>query len=89
MTIIGHNMTSVYAIEYKRAATRYLQRLAAPERERILDAIESLAEDPMGLQLDTRKLRKRPVHRLRVGPYRILYERHDDLFVIVVVAVRP
>ncbi len=89
MTNLGHNMTHTYAIEYKQAAAGYLQRLSIPTRERVMDAIESLAEDPGNPHLDTKKLRDRPGYRLRVGRYRILYERLDDRLVILVVAVRP
>ncbi len=82
-------MTQGYAIQYKRAPARYLQRLATLERERIMDAIEFLAEDPWNPHLDTKKLRDRPGYRLRVGRYRVLYEKHDDRLVILVVVVRP
>jgi mRNA interferase RelE/StbE len=54
-----------------------------------MDAIESLAEDPDSRTLDVKKLRNRPGYRLRVGGFRVLFERHDDRLVILVVAVRP
>ncbi len=85
----GHNMTHAYAIEYRRAAARYLRRLPNPERERIIAAIESLAANPQSPYLDAKKLRNRPGYRLRVGDYRVLYEKHDDRLVILVLSVRP
>ena len=89
MTGNGNNMTIPYAIEYRRRAARYLTLLPRHERDRIVDAIESLADDPDTKRLDTKQLKNRPGYRLRVGAYRVLYERHDDRLVILIVAVRP
>ena len=88
MTVIGNNMTKYYEIEYRRRAARYITLLPRRERDRILDAIESLAEDPDTERLDIKKLKNHPGFRLRVGTYRVIYERHDDRLVILVVAVR-
>jgi mRNA interferase RelE/StbE len=82
-------MTRAYAIEYRRRAARYLTLLPRGERDRIFDAIESLAKDPDTERLDTKKLNNRPGYRLRVGRYRVLYERRDDRLVILVVAIGP
>jgi mRNA interferase RelE/StbE len=79
----------LWAIEYRRQAARYLQRLPATNRNRILGALETLAEDPDNRELDVKKLRNRPGFRLRVGGFRVLYERHQDRLVILVIAVRP
>jgi mRNA interferase RelE/StbE len=80
-------MTRAYAIEYRRRAARYLTLLPRGERERVFDAIESLAKEPDTERLDIKRLNNRPGYRLRVGRYRVLYERHDDRLVILVVAV--
>jgi mRNA interferase RelE/StbE len=82
-------MTVGYRIEYRRDAARYLERMAPKERARVLAAIEELAEGPDSRNLDVKKLRNRPGHRLRVGKHRVLYERVDELLLILVVAVRP
>ena len=71
-------MTLGYRIEYRRDATRYLERMNPRDRERILVAIEELGEDPDSRSLDVKKLRNRPGYRLRVGKYRVLYERFGD-----------
>ena len=89
MTKKGHNMNSGYRIIYRRAAAMYLRRLPAHERSRILEAIETLAEDPQNRVLNVRKLRNRPGYRLRVGHFRILFERNDEQSVIQVLVVRP
>ena len=82
-------MTMGYRIEYRREAARYLERMGLKERKRILEAIEELAENPDSRTLDVKKLRNRPGYRLRVGKYRVLYERFEDRLLMLVVAVRP
>ena len=78
-----------YRVEYRRAAVKYLQRLARPQRRRILSAIETLALDPQSPTLDVKKLTNRDGYRLRVGDYRVLFDRYDDVFVIIIIAVKP
>ena len=82
-------MNRGYRILYRRAAAMYLRRLPAHERSRILEAIEALAEDTQNCVLDVKRLRNRPGYRLRVGRFRILFERNDEQSVIQVLVVRP
>ena len=82
-------MTMGYRIEYRREAVRYLERLSPRDRDRILNSIESLGENPDSRNLDIKRLKNRPGFRLRVGQYRVLYERFEDRLMILVVAVRP
>ena len=72
-----------YSIRIKGSAARELEKVTQPDRLRIVNAIDLLAENPfLGnvLKGDLRGLR-----RLRLGDYRVLYEaRRDDLVVLVV-----
>jgi mRNA interferase RelE/StbE len=52
------------------AVKKRLAKLERPERERIIQALIDLGQDPFGL--DVKPLRGRPEWRLRVGPWRIL-----------------
>jgi mRNA interferase RelE/StbE len=75
-----------YSVRIKRSAVRELARVPAPDRHRIVRAIDGLAGQPrMGSALkgDLRGLR-----RIRVGDYRIVYEVRDDDLVVLVVRVR-
>ena len=76
-----------YAIRIKENAARELQRIPRPDRERLIAAIDRLAEDPFAgsaLKGELRGLR-----RIRVGDYRLLYEvRERDLVVLVLRAAR-
>ena len=71
-----------YAIRIKASAAKELQRIERPDRERLIAAIDRLAENPFAgsaLKGELRGLR-----RVRVGDYRLLYEvRERDLVVLV------
>lgn len=89
MTDISHNYNMSYRLEYSASAKKYLKALSADRRRQLVRKIEKLAEDPDDPSLDVKKLVEREGFRIRVGPYRILFERFDDRLVILVVAVRP
>ncbi len=69
-------------------ACKDLRRIDPPTRARILSAITRLAE---GAELtgDVKRLRESEEYRLRVGDWRVRFERHDRQLVIVVVRVLP
>lgn len=62
-------------VELSRRAQRDLRNLSAPDRKRLVSAIEqTLGSDPMPANADDRALSGRaPRRRLRVGELRILY----------------
>ena len=74
-----------YAIRIKESAARELQRIERSDRERLIAAIDRLAENPFAgsaLKGELRGLR-----RIRVGGYRLIYEvREQDLVVLVLPA---
>ncbi len=74
-----------YAIEILRSAQKELARIETRERTRIVEVIRELAENPH--PQGSKKLVGRPAWRIRVGDYRVIYERHDDRLVILVVAI--
>ena len=71
-----------YAIRIKESAARELQRIERSDRERLIAAIDRLAENPfVGSAL---KGELRGLRRIRVGDYRLIYEvREQDLVVLV------
>lgn len=62
-------------VELSRHAQRDLRNLSAPDRKRLVRAIEqTLGSDPMPANADDRALSGRaPWRRLRVGELRVLY----------------
>ena len=58
-----------------------LAKLERPERERVIEALVELGEDPF--RSDVKALRGRPEWRLRVGPWRVLLRVDKTNLVIV------
>ncbi len=74
-----------YSIRIKRSAAKELARIPMPDRERLVAAIDRLAESPfVG---ETLKGQTRGLRRLRAGVYRVLYEIQKDALVVLVVGV--
>lgn len=74
-----------FSIRIKRSAARELARIPKPDRERLVAAIDRLAENPfVG---ETLKGRLRGLRRLRSGRYRVLYETWNDALIVLVVRV--
>ena len=72
-----------YSVKIKASAAKALDRIAKPERQRLIAAIDRLADEPAAggvLKGEFAGLR-----RLRVGRYRIIYEViRQELTVLVV-----
>ena len=76
---------AAYAVRIKRSASRDIAQITRLDRERIVYAIDRLAEQPHAgypLKGDLRGLR-----RLRVGDYRVVYEVLNNELVVLVVRV--
>ena len=82
-------MTKGYSILYRRDAARYLKRLNAKDRNRIMESIESLTDEESCRKQDVKKLVHRPAYRLRVGGFRVLFEIKRDNREILILSVRP
>lgn len=75
-----------YSIEVRPAALRQLRKIDPGARRRIQAAVEILAETPR--PPGAKKLvGGQGEWRVRTGDYRIVYEIHDDVLVVLVVTV--
>jgi mRNA interferase RelE/StbE len=75
-----------YNIEVRPAALRQLRKIDPEARRRIQAAVEILSETPR--PPGAKKLvGGQGEWRVRTGDYRIVYEIHDDVLVVLVVAV--
>ena len=75
-----------YRVEFKRSAAKALKKIPKSDQRRIRDSIDSLSEnlpDPA----TTKMKGDNPFHRIRVGDYRIIYEIHGDILVILVLKI--
>ncbi len=75
-----------YRVEVAPAALRQLRKLDPPARRRVQAAIELLADQPR--PSGAKKLGGGEGEwRVRTGDYRIVYEVHDNVLLVLVVAV--
>ncbi|MFM9058069.1 MAG: type II toxin-antitoxin system RelE family toxin [Planctomycetaceae bacterium] len=74
-----------YAVEILRSARKQLERIAAEPQERILVALEALADAPR--PEGCTKLTGRDAWRIRLGDYRVIYEIRDDARIVTVVVI--
>ena len=75
----------IYSVKILRSAQKQLARIDRQDHPRIISAIHSLANDsrPPG----SKKLSGRPAWRIRIGPYRVIYEIHDDQLIVLVIVI--
>lgn len=77
---------AAYRIEVAQAAVRQLRKLDPQARRRIQAAVELLAQDPR--PAGARKLVGGDGEwRVRTGDYRIVYEIHDQVLLVLVLAI--
>jgi mRNA interferase RelE/StbE len=75
-----------FELLFKRSAAKEIEAISRKkDRQRIVQKIRQLAEDPRppGCQ----KLSGRDRYRIRQGPYRIVYSVEDDRLIVYVVKV--
>lgn len=72
-----------YRVEISRRAAKVVTSLEKPLRRRVLAAIDGLADDPR--PDGCKKLVGQDGWRIRVGDYRIIYEVHDQVLLVIVV----
>lgn len=74
-----------YSLFIKPSAAKDIEALPKKDRLRIIDRIQSLADNPRPPGCE--KLSGDDKYRVRQGLYRILYSIHDDELIISVVKV--
>jgi mRNA interferase RelE/StbE len=72
----------MYKIQIHKQASKKLRSLNAKERLRITDKIMELSYNPDSKRLDIKKLVGEECWRLRVGGWRIIYDRDDIVKII-------
>lgn len=82
-------MREPYSLLIRSQAKKKLQGLPRSERFRIAEKLEQLGHNPDDSSLDIKKLEGEPYFRLRVGNWRIIFERHDVVMIIAVEKIKP
>jgi mRNA interferase RelE/StbE len=78
-----------YIVTFTEAALKSLRRYPQNDQRRILDRIDVLAKNPQGMTNVKRLIEAQATYRLRVGDYRVLFERDDIIRVIDVLNILP
>jgi mRNA interferase RelE/StbE len=75
-----------YRVDWDPRAWREFSDLPKTVQTRVQPAVEALSRDPR--PSGSRKLRGLDrAYRIRVGAHRVVYEIHDDVLLVLVVAV--
>jgi mRNA interferase RelE/StbE len=72
-----------YQIEIKKSALKFLRRLDRQTINKLKNAIDKLADEPRPFGYK-KLVDEEGLYRIRVGNYRIIYEIHDRILLIVV-----
>jgi mRNA interferase RelE/StbE len=72
----------MYSIEIKKSAQKELAQIPSPYNKKIVEAIDSLAEEPR--PQNVKKLQGEQAYRIPVADYRIVYTMEDTIKVIEV-----
>lgn len=74
-----------YSLKIKQSALKELRKLDKPDRNRLIEAIDKLSENPhVGKLL---KGEFSGLRRLRVGSYRVVYEINEEEVLVLVLRV--
>ena len=78
-----------YTVVIRRQAQKKLQSLSRPDRTRIAEKIYQLGLNPDDPVLDVKQLQGEPYYRLRVGDWRVIFDRQDAVRVIAIERIKP
>ena len=77
-----------YKVKIKRQARRKLKSLGKGDRLRISNVIVSLGINPDDTTLDITQLKGSRLWRLRVGGWRIIYDRQNLLKILMIEKIK-
>lgn len=80
-------MHMAYKVVIEKRPRKFLETIPDSERKKILKEIESLAEDPRKYGVIKLKDSVPAEYRTRQGNYRIVFEIHDDILIVLVIRV--
>ena len=82
-------MCNPYSLLIRSQAKKKLQSLPRPDRFRIAEKLDQLGRNPDDVSLDVKKLEGEPYFRLRVGNWRVIFDRQDVVKIIAVEKIKP
>ena len=79
----------MYRAVIRRQAIKTLKGMRNPDARRVRAGLDKLARDPDRRDIDVASLRGRPGFRLRLGGWRVIFERHEEAREIDVLRIGP
>lgn len=79
----------IYKLLIKKQAKKRLESLSRPDRNRITEKIVLLGANPDNPNLDVKQLQGQRYFRLRVGQWRIIFDRDDEVKIIAIEKIKP
>ena len=79
----------MYRLTIRKQAIKVLRRMRARDARRVRGELDKLAQNPGGRDIDVTPLRARPGFRLRGGPWRVIFERDEEVRKIDVLRIGP
>lgn len=77
-----------YEVQIRKQACKKLQSLAVNVRRRIAEKIIWLGDNPDDPRLDIKKMVGSSSFRLRVGDWRVIFDRDDQIKIISIETVK-
>ncbi|WP_066299322.1 type II toxin-antitoxin system RelE family toxin [Bacillus sp. FJAT-29937] len=71
-----------YTLELSKSSLRFLQKCDRVTKERIINVIHALVENPYSYFGSIKLIGYENVYRIRVGKYRIIYQIQDEKLII-------
>lgn len=81
-------MPESYRVQLTDTARKSLRRLPKTDQQRIVTRIEQLAADPLSAPNVKRLADYDVSYRMRVGNYRVLFDRDDEVRIIDIIDIR-
>ena len=78
----------MFRVLITRRAQKDLDAITRVDRENIAEKIVLLGQDPDHPILDVKKLSSSPFYRLRVGDWRVIFDRKNAVRIIEIIRVR-
>ena len=79
----------MYRLTLWKQAIKTLRRMRDRDARRVRAELDKLVQNPGGRDIDVTPLRGRPGFRLRVGPWRVIFERDEEARKIDVLRISP